>query len=425
MSQYFIHQTDTNSLTAAADGQYDLDLGPPTQAATLRLRAPLPHPAHITLNPYSTQLVDNINRMMASQQQQQVYQLGGQHHQLLQLTNTLKKKKCLGGHPGPCSHHHLNHTGAAFGSGGRAHISFTPDAAESVRSSSDSTRSEPDTETDFVPAAAAGEVVFRAVSPHGHVYWEIDPKRPNKLAPAASLATGAEGQHQLLLLHHNSDSDTNNDMHNLSDFSEDDVGGNRASATVLCGADRSGRQSSSSRFSDHRPLISTHSSPGNSSQQQQQQQLAALPENVLAAIVAQQQQQQQHLIQFSPHRFNSLQKAQAQAAAAQSGFSTRTRLGRQHGGTAGRLLRGSRETVQDNSSSSTPAIPEQVQQQVTIPDLRRIPVSVKSSEYIVAKIQSHLDQRNNTSRQLQKTRGNSSNTHSSNNNTAAVMEREV
>jgi hypothetical protein len=404
-------------------------MGPPAQAAaTLRLRAPLPHPAHITLNPYSTQLVDNLNRMMAGQQQQQhIYHLAGhqqQPQQLLQLTNTLKKKKCLGGHPGPC--HHSHHTA---GSSNRSHISFTPDAV-SVRSSSDSARSEPDTETDFVPAnnnTAAAEVVFRAVSPHGHVYWEIDPKRPNKLSASDGQQLQGQQQQQLFLLqqHHNSDSDTNNDMHNLSDFSEDDIGGNRggAGAVVLCG-DRSGRQSSSSRFSDHRPLISTHSSPGNNSSHLQQQ-LAALPENVLASLVAQQHQQQQQLIQFSPHRFNSLQKAQAQVP---SGFSTRTRLGGGRSGTAGRMLRGSMEAVhqqqqqQQQQQDTTAAIPEQVQQQVTIPDLRRIPVSVKSSEYIMAKIQSHMEQRNSSSNNSRQ-QGRSSSTNNS--NSQPPREREV
>ena len=40
MSQYLIHQTDSSNLMTAAalpDGQYDLDLGPPQAAATLRL----------------------------------------------------------------------------------------------------------------------------------------------------------------------------------------------------------------------------------------------------------------------------------------------------------------------------------------------------------------------------------------------------
>jgi hypothetical protein len=44
-------------------------------------------------------------------------------------------------------------------------------------------------------------------------------------------------------------------------------------------------------------------------------------------------------------------------------------------------------------------VPETLQQQVQIPDLRRIPVTVKSSEYIMAKIQNHMDQRNSQARQ--------------------------
>merc|ERR1711936_808092 len=59
------------------------------------------------------------------------------------------------------------------------------------------------TETELLPSSA--DVVFRAVSPHGHVYWEIDPKRANKLAHQSE---------------HPSDEDTTNDLHNMSDFSD-------------------------------------------------------------------------------------------------------------------------------------------------------------------------------------------------------------
>ena len=165
--------------------------------ATLPLRSRMS--PHITLNPYSTQLVDNINRMMAGGH---IYQVAQVSPQLSQLTNTLKKKKCVGGHSGPCLH--------------------------SLHSDT-SVRSEADTESDIL---ASSDVVFRAVSPHGHVYWEIDPKRPNKLV-------GGPG--------HPSDEDTNTDLHNMSDFSEDDP---RAVAS-----DRS--RQSSSRFSDSRPLINS------------------------------------------------------------------------------------------------------------------------------------------------------------------------
>ena len=288
--------------------------------STLPVRAPYPIPAtHITLNPYSTQLVDNINRMMNGSQDgtiNHIYQVA-MSPQLTHLTNTLKKKKCLGGHPGPC--HHRNQGTATTDS--------------SVRSDSVMTQ-EQETDTEMIPSSA--EVVFRAVSPHGHVYWEIDPKRPGRILEQ-------------------SDSDTNNDIHNMSDFSEED-------GKII--SDRS--RQSSSRFSDNRPLISTLN-PGQISLQVSS--LTPLPEN------------HPSLIQFSPLRFNSLHRPQQQVQQDPSGFSTRTRLGRHP------RLRGSMEAIQDEEH----CIPEQVQQQVQIPDLRRIPVSVKSSEYIMAKIQTHID----------------------------------
>jgi len=286
--------------------------------ATLPMRAAIPLPeGHIIVNPYSTQhpystqLVDNINRMMVGGQQvpvSHIYQVA-MSPQLSLLTNTLRKKKCLGGHPGPCHHNSPHHSDAS--------------------QHSDSLTPPPTTDTELPPSSA--DVVFRAVSPHGHVYWEIDPKRSNKLAHSE----------------HPSDEDTTNDLHNMSDFSEDD-------GKVI--SDRS--RQSSSRFSDNRPLIS--GSPGHRAM------LAPLPEG-----------SDHH---FQPNmRFNSLQKAAPQQPPHPS-FSTRTRLraGRQSG----------RESSQEQAG-----VPEQLQQQVQIPDLRRMPVTVKSSEYIMAKIQSHMDQR--------------------------------
>lgn len=306
------------------------------QQGTLRAQYPVPGNAtHITLNPYSTQLVDNINRMMNGQPTEpanHIYQVA-MSPQLSQLTNTLKKKKnCLGGHPGPC--HHKGNT--------------TTDS--SVRSDSVA-GGEPDTDTEMIPNSA--DVVFRAVSPHGHVYWEIDPKRPGKL------------------MMENSDSDTNNDMHNMSDFSEED--GSKIAA------DRS--RQSSSRFSDNRPLIASGLSPSHISQLQ----MAGLLANNQLQHLNQQQQQQPNLIQFSPHRFSSLHRPVHQVDSHPPFSTTRTR---------GRVpranpMRGSMEAIQDEPGMMR----EQVQQQIQIPDLKRMPVSVKSSEYIMAKIQTHMDQR--------------------------------
>lgn len=329
--------------------------------ATLPMRAPMPVPAtHITLNPYSTQLVDNINRMMAGGQQvpvNHIYQVAMSPH-LSQLTNTLRKKKCLGGHPGPCHHNRSNNP---------------VNSDSSQRSDSLTPQGDNETDTEIIPNSS--DVVFRAVSPHGHVYWEIDPKRPNKLA---------QPEHQ-------SDEDTNNDLHNMSDFSEDD-------GKVI--SDRS--RQSSSRFSDNRPLISsTNTSPGHintmSPMNLALSGLSPLPEGIGT----------NHGIQnFSPShrelRFNSLQKAHIPVS--HTGFSTRTRLGRHP-----RMQAGADSLHDQNDIHSGLAAEhlqqrdtrrmEHLQQQVQIPDLRRLPVSVKSSEYIMAKIQNHMDQRNNLNRQ--------------------------
>ena len=77
--------------------------------------------------------------------------------QLMQLTNTLrsKKKVCQGGHNN-C--------------GGHNDDTMLPEK----------------------------EVVFRAVSPHGHVYWEIDPKRDlTNAAAAGPIATSDDDERNM------------------------------------------------------------------------------------------------------------------------------------------------------------------------------------------------------------------------------------
>ena len=97
---------------------------------------------NITMNPYNTYVDDRLNYIKNNEVEglaatrrlrDSVYM----SPQLVQLTNTLRrgKKVCQGGHSDNCQH--VN----------------------------DST---------MLPEK---EVVFRAVSPHGHVYWEIDPTR--------------------------------------------------------------------------------------------------------------------------------------------------------------------------------------------------------------------------------------------------------
>ena len=108
-------------------------------------------PVMVTLNPYSTQLVDNLNKMMGSegQLQEAVYD-NAMNPQLAKLTATLRKKvKCDLGHPGPCRQ-------ACFERAAAQQQQVLP-GVHHPRS------------------VNPEEVVFRAVSPHGHVYWEINP----------------------------------------------------------------------------------------------------------------------------------------------------------------------------------------------------------------------------------------------------------
>ena len=305
--------------------------------ATLPMRARMS--PHITLNPYSTQLVDNLNRMMTASggsPQHHIYQVA-MTPQLSNLTNTLKKKKCVGGHRGECLHSRT----------------MTPlQSDSSVRSDSLTPLGDNDTDTEILPHSTAQDVVFRAVSPHGHVYWEIDPKRPNKLASTIHGAAGHLGH---------SDEDTHNDLHNMSDFSEDDA------SKLTAASDRS--RQSSSRFSDNRPLLSS-SSPCHV--------MSPLPESMVSTTPI-------IMPPYSPNqRFMTL-SSQAHPQV-QTQFSTRTRLGR----TQPRQ----RPEASDQQQFQVPdlRLTEQLQQQIQIPDLRRIPVSVKSSEYIMAKIQNHMDQ---------------------------------
>jgi len=157
-------------------------------------------PVMVTLNPYSTQLVDNLNKMMG---QEAVYD-NTMNPQLAKLTATLRKRQGI------------------------------PERGM----------------TGVQRMVNPEEVVFRAVSPHGHVYWEINPSEQAKMAPGR---VGTKSQHS-------SSSDSSNtasDLQNISDFSDDDNG--RAASEMS--------RQSSSRFSESRPLIyssSASTSPGHS-----------------------------------------------------------------------------------------------------------------------------------------------------------------
>ena len=121
---FFILQLPTHAYLSENGGLRTLNSTP-----LMMMSKPRPH---ITLNPYSTQLVDNLNMMMPntsnssnsnSSASTNSTSLGPNQNmspQLMNLTNTLRR-------------------------------------------------------TDQTPTGE--DVIYRSVSPHGHVYWEIEPHR--------------------------------------------------------------------------------------------------------------------------------------------------------------------------------------------------------------------------------------------------------
>ena len=255
-------------------------------------------PVMVTLNPYSNQLVDNINKMMGDN----LCYDTAMNPQLAKLTATLRKKQMV--EPRLTENPALQLTerqGGCMFQGGRM--------------------------------VDPSDVVFRAVSPHGHVYWEINPK---------------QGHHQQKQQQHqqhpgsgrcqtsSSDENTNSDLQNISDLSDDD---NRAASEMS--------RQSSSRFSESRPLIysssSSSTSPGHS----------ATPEQL-----------QYHQARQGPAKLVARPRYQDEVYA---------------------------YAATDFSSGQQGVVPEQVQSQVQIRDCRAVPVSVKSKEYIMAKIADYTE----------------------------------
>ena len=273
-------------------------------------------PVMVTLNPYSTQLVDNLNRMMGSEEA--VYD-NAMNPQLAKLTATLRKTKpgkCELGHPGPCRQACLERQQAA---------ALQPRAVNPE------------------------EVMVRAVSPHGHVYWEIN---PSEEARVQVRPQGNKSQHSTS----SEDTNTASDLQNISDLSDDD--GGRAASEMS--------RQSSSRFSESRPLIyssSASTSPGHS---------AGTPADLVrhAAI---------NDAHFHPAR--GLGRGGARGGAGVRGWSPGTPVHQE-------------EVYAYAATHFTQGEPSAAAQ-VQVRDCRALPVSVKSREYILAKIADYTERNAN------------------------------
>jgi hypothetical protein len=251
---------------------------------------------------------------------------------LIQLTNTLrsKKKVCLGGHSGPCNHNHIQQHPTA-------------DAVN---------------DDTMLPES---EVVFRAVSPHGHVYWEIDPKRDFVMTANAA---------------------SDEDERNLQ-------------SQTTSSSDMSSSRQSSSRYSgsDNHPLISDSAASS-----------AASSHHILVNPFIDVQLLPLSAATGSPpaarlSELRDVTSASASPTARQSsaGFSS-LRAGKpslraqlaSNFGTRSSSQRGNKNKDMAAAAAVGDTVPEHLQTQVQIRDLRSIPVNVKSNDYIMAKIQSHL-----------------------------------
>jgi hypothetical protein len=297
---------------------------------------------HITLNPYSTQLVDNLNMMMPSANKSNnnstnsnssastnstglgtpltQSQLMSPH--LMNLTTTLRR--------GPAQQQTL----------------------PSVFHTEGMTTSTP----------SGDEVVYRAVSPHGHVYWEIDPAQVYG---------------------------TNNNKF----LNEESV--------ALLGQQQ--QQQQQQQYQQQQQ------------QQQQHQQQQAQPQQYTlsrAYLTGRQQSDddlllQQHLLASDPQVTNGLHDSlsglqhintesfQPGMVMMANSSSSNTNGRSNNNGSfvrtgANRFNRKQQQpsvsTVSTVATSQANNVPEQLQTQVQIRDIRPIQVSVKSSEYIEAKI---------------------------------------
>ena len=161
---------------------------------------------HITLNPYSTQLVDNINMMMPNS--------NGSATASSSNSNDSSCNNRSGNTNRTANNSSASNSSSSTASttlgrqilnpGANNNVMFNPQLAtltNTLRGNQmpiyESGNGNIQVDQDF-SQATNGEVVYRAVSPHGHVYWEIDPNQVYAATLAASSSTAQQQQQQCL-----------------------------------------------------------------------------------------------------------------------------------------------------------------------------------------------------------------------------------
>ena len=343
----FVVQREDGTVTIVPN-MYNMDnTMPSTLSSSTTLTSTSTKPVMVTLNPYSSQLVDNLNRMMMTETPSG--DLGTMNPALARLTATLRKKRCELGHVGPCRQTCLlqdNH--------GSLQQLMTADGSKIV---------------------SPNDVVFRAVSPHGHVYCEINPKKMdgqgqmtmsgNMTAVPQQDNKTNKSQNSTSTSASGGDDNTTSDLQNISDFSDVD---HRAHSEMS--------RQSSSRFSESRPLIYTSGDGSTSS---------TSPGHSAASDILSARIQQQQMIAENNRTNGRFNRAAA-------GTITSRWLPAAYMSSYNDDVYAYAATDFSNSSNNVGSnIPEHFQSQVQIKDIRAVPVSVKSKEYIMAKIADYTE----------------------------------
>lgn len=278
---------------------------------------------HITLNPYSTQLVDNLNMMMPS---------GGQNQQQ-QHSSTSNSSSST----------------ASTSLGQVQNTLMSPQLMSLTSTLRRGTNQHPSViSTEDTPTSTSNsEVVYRAVSPHGHVYWEIDPSQVYGTNNNKQLQCMSEENVALLAQQH-----------------QQVPQNNRSYAGYLSEEDRLLQQHLLSSSTD----LGLHESNFQ-------------PGVVMMASSTQNRSNNgggsTSFVRTGANRF--VRKSTSQQA-------QQKQLNQQLLPVVSTVSTGVVQATATPSGGGSNVVPEQLQTQVQIRDIRPIQVSVKSSEYIEAKI---------------------------------------
>lgn len=274
---------------------------------------------HITLNPYSTQLVDNLNMMMPN----------SSNNNSTSNSSASTNSTSLGT---PLTHNQL----------------ISP---QLMNLTNTLRRNQP----------SADDMIYRSVSPHGHVYWEIDAHQVYNNNP----------------VHH----------HNHHQNAEESVALLQPPCSSAANISRPYLTSRHGQLTEEDLLLQQHLLASND------QQMNGLHDSLHGLQHTNEQVIQPGMVMMATSSASSSNTSSNTGAFVRTGA---TRFGTRKSATQkAQPQTPSVATVSSSANTnSNQQVPEQLQTQVQIRDILPIQVSVKSSEYIEAKIRSTLRRTN-------------------------------